>query len=46
MKVLLKGARQIVQVVNGGEKFLTGGNMKNISIMESATTGLSLIIDK
>jgi len=45
MKALLKGAKQIVQVVNGGEKCLTGENMKNIALIETKSSGLSIVID-
>ena len=47
MKLWLKGAKQIVQVVSNGEKFLTKNDMKNLAIIEAENdrNGLSIIVD-
>ena len=52
MKLLLKGARQILQVVDDGRPFLAGEAMKKIAILEAASdgslqnNGLSIVVDK
>ena len=54
MKLCLKGARQIVQVVDDGRQFLTGEAMKKLAIMEAAKddseagkdTGFSIVVDE
>ena len=52
MKLCLKGARQIVQVVDNGRQFLTGDAMKRLAIMEAANndeakdTGFSIVVDE
>lgn len=51
MKLWLKGAKQIVQIVDNGQQFLTGEAMKKLAILEAkandtaASTGLSIIVD-
>ena len=45
MKLLLRGAKQIVQVVANGEKFLTGNEMKKVAVINSEA-GLSIVINK
>ena len=48
MKLCLKGAKQIVQVVDNGRRFLTGEAMKRLAIMEAveAASGLSIVVDE
>ena len=48
MKLCLKGAKQIVQVVDNGRQFLTGDAMKRLAIMEAveAASGLSIVVDE
>ena len=46
MKLWLKGAKQIVQVVNNGQLYLTKEDMKSLAIMEADDEGLSIIIDE
>ena len=46
MKLWLKGAKQIVQVVNKGQLCLTKEDMKSLAIMEADDEGLSIIIDE
>jgi len=45
MKLWLRGAKQIVQVVRHGEPYLTGNGMKNLAVLES-DQGLSIIINE
>lgn len=46
MKLLLKGARQIVQVVDNGQLYLKGAAMRNLAVLEAAETeGLSIVVD-
>ena len=49
MKLWLKGAKQIVQVVDKGQAFLTGEAMKRLAVLEAADDeddqGLSIIVD-
>jgi len=44
MKLWLKGAKQIVQVVDKGQPFLTGEAMKRLALLEDED-GLSIIVD-
>ena len=49
MKLCLKGARQIVQVVDNGRQFLTGDAMKRLAILEAAKdgeSGFSIVVDE
>ena len=50
MKLCLKGARQIVQVVDNGRQFLTGDAMKRLAILEAAAkdgeSGFSIVVDE
>ena len=46
MKLWLKGAKQIVQVVSNGQLCLTKEDMKSLAIMEANDEGLSIIIDE
>ena len=51
MKVWLKGAKQIVQVVDNGRQFLTRDAMKRLAIMEAAKddgedAGFSIVVDE
>lgn len=50
MKLWLKGAKQIVQIVDNGQQFLTGEAMKKLAILEAAeedtSAGLSIIVDE
>ncbi len=48
MKLWLKGAKQILQVVSDGREFLTGEAMRKLAILEAdgAERGLSIIIDE
>ena len=45
MKLLLRGAAQIVQVVNNGQQCLPGDSMKKLAILENSS-GLSIVVDK
>ena len=46
MKLWLKGAKQIVQVVDKGQGFLTGEAMKRLAVLEDEKDqGLSIIVD-
>ena len=50
MKLWLKGAKQIVQVVDKGQAFLTGEAMKRLAVLEANEDdneggGLSIIVD-
>ena len=46
MKLWLKGAKQIVQVVNNGQRFLTGDSMKSLAVLEDPCgQGLSIVVD-
>jgi len=46
MKLWLKGAKQIVQVVKNGELYLTGDSMKSLAVLEAPDgEGLSVIVD-
>ena len=45
MKLWLRGAKQIVQVVGHGESYLTGDGMKKLAILES-DQGLSIIVNE
>jgi hypothetical protein len=51
MKLWLRGAQQIVQVVDNGQQFLTKDAMKRLAILEAARPeeaggGLSIIVDE
>ena len=48
-RLLVRGARQIVQVVDDGRKFLKGPQeMKSLAVMEESEdkNGLSIVIDE
>ena len=45
MKLLLRGAKQVVQVVSNGDLFLTGDRMKKVAVINS-DRGLSIVVDK
>jgi len=45
MKLLIRGAKQIVQVVSNGDQFLTGVQMKKLATIQSEE-GLSIVVDK
>lgn len=49
MKLWLKGAKQIVQVVDNGQQFLTKEAMKSLAVLEAAEAeegGFSIIVDE
>ncbi|KAG0426861.1 hypothetical protein HPB47_026043 [Ixodes persulcatus] len=46
-RLLLKNARQVVQVVNNGENCLKGDSMKTLAILEGTDShGFSLVVDQ
>jgi hypothetical protein len=45
MKLLLRGAKQIVQVVDNGQQFLTGDALKHLAILNS-DEGLSIVVNE
>ena len=46
MKLWLKGAKQIVQVVKNGELYLTRDSMKSLAVLQAPDgEGLSVIVD-
>lgn len=46
-KLLIHSAKQIVQVVENGERKLTGHQMKSLAILEErADDGCSLVVDR
>lgn len=45
-RLLLKNARQLVQVVSNGEKCLIGDAMKKLVILQGNESGFSLVVDK
>ena len=45
MKLLVRGAGQIVTVVENGSQFLAGKDMANIAVRKAGKTGLSVAVN-
>ena len=47
-RLLIKSAKQVVQVVNNGARVLRGKDMRHVAVMEvneDGTDGLSVVVD-